>query len=152
MTTVSVDGEPEKYNFGQWKIDVREVFLITEHCYCFVNLRPVVPGHILYQILLAEFKFSMLPQLVKSAGEFNAAADGPEAGQTVPHVHVHVLPRKKNDFENNDEIYDELDKKEKELNEELKKEQKHLDLDEERKDRTREEMFEEAARLRALFI
>jgi len=32
--------------------------------------------------------------------------DGPKAGQTVPHVHVHILPRKDGDFENNDEIYD----------------------------------------------
>ena len=32
--------------------------------------------------------------------------DGPEAGQTVPHVHVHVLPRRAGDFENNDEVYD----------------------------------------------
>ena len=32
--------------------------------------------------------------------------DGPEAGQTVPHVHIHVIPRKKGDFEKNDEIYD----------------------------------------------
>ncbi|KAI3370528.1 hypothetical protein L3Q82_025290, partial [Scortum barcoo] len=33
--------------------------------------------------------------------------DGPEAGQTVKHVHVHVLPRKVGDFERNDSIYDE---------------------------------------------
>jgi hypothetical protein len=26
------------------------------------------------------------------------------AGQTVPHVHVHVLPRKAGDFEKNDEV------------------------------------------------
>jgi len=32
--------------------------------------------------------------------------DGAQAGQTVPHVHVHILPRKKGDFENNDEVYD----------------------------------------------
>lgn len=32
--------------------------------------------------------------------------DGPQAGQTVPHVHIHVLPRKAGDFEKNDEIYD----------------------------------------------
>ena len=32
--------------------------------------------------------------------------DGPQAGQTVPHVHIHVIPRKKGDFEKNDEIYD----------------------------------------------
>jgi hypothetical protein len=34
--------------------------------------------------------------------------DGPEAGQTVPHVHVHILPRRSADFKNNDEIYDEV--------------------------------------------
>ncbi|CAD7685037.1 unnamed protein product [Nyctereutes procyonoides] len=33
--------------------------------------------------------------------------DGPEAGQTVKHVHVHVLPRKAGDFHRNDSIYDE---------------------------------------------
>lgn len=32
--------------------------------------------------------------------------DGPQAGQTVPHVHIHVIPRKSGDFEKNDEIYD----------------------------------------------
>ncbi|KAK2914599.1 hypothetical protein Q8A73_005193 [Channa argus] len=36
-----------------------------------------------------------------------AIQDGPEAGQTVKHVHVHVLPRKQGDFEQNDSIYDE---------------------------------------------
>jgi bis(5'-adenosyl)-triphosphatase len=34
--------------------------------------------------------------------------DAPKAGQTVPHVHVHILPRKDGDFANNDEIYDEV--------------------------------------------
>lgn len=32
--------------------------------------------------------------------------DGPQAGQTVAHVHIHLIPRKKGDFEKNDEIYD----------------------------------------------
>lgn len=34
----------DAYTFGPWKIDPKEVFLVTEHCYAFVNLRPVVPG------------------------------------------------------------------------------------------------------------
>ncbi|KAK8450149.1 hypothetical protein SEVIR_7G315601v4 [Setaria viridis] len=73
-----------------------------------------------------------------------AIQDGPQAGQTVPHVHIHVIPRKKGDFEKNDEIYDAIDVKEKELKEKL-------DLDIERKDRSMEEMAHEANEYRALF-
>jgi hypothetical protein len=35
--------------------------------------------------------------------------DGPAAGQTVPHVHIHVLPRHFRDLEQNDDIYDLID-------------------------------------------
>ena len=41
----------------------------------------------------------------------HALQDGPAAGQSVPHLHVHVLPRKAGDFTNNDEVYDALDDK-----------------------------------------
>jgi diadenosine tetraphosphate (Ap4A) HIT family hydrolase len=36
--------------------------------------------------------------------------DGEFAGQTVKHVHCHIMPRKPGDFENNDEIYVQLNK------------------------------------------
>nr|GMD64294.1 bifunctional bis(5'-adenosyl)-triphosphatase/adenylylsulfatase FHIT [Ipomoea batatas] len=74
-----------------------------------------------------------------------AIQDGPQAGQTVPHVHVHIIPRKSGDFEKNDEIYDALDEKEKEL-------KQSLDLDKERKDRSMEEMAQEADEYRKLFL
>lgn len=32
--------------------------------------------------------------------------DGPQAGQSVPHVHIHILPRKVGDFEKKDDIND----------------------------------------------
>lgn len=35
--------------------------------------------------------------------------DGPVAGQTVPHVHVHLLPRQKGDFDPPDKVYDAID-------------------------------------------
>lgn len=35
--------------------------------------------------------------------------DGPEAGQTVPHTHIHILPRKAGDFEVDDQVYDAID-------------------------------------------
>ncbi|KAB1225643.1 Bis(5'-adenosyl)-triphosphatase [Morella rubra] len=69
--------------------------------------------------------------------------DGPQAGQSVPHVHIHILPRKAGDFERNDDIYEAIDDKEKQLKEKL-------DLDKERKDRSLEEMTQEADEYRKL--
>ncbi|KAK6928859.1 HIT-like domain [Dillenia turbinata] len=70
--------------------------------------------------------------------------DGPVAGQTVPHVHIHILPRKEGDFERNDDIYDAIDKNEVEL-------KRKLVLDEDRNDRNLDEMAEEADEYRKLF-
>ncbi|CAN6373889.1 unnamed protein product, partial [Urochloa humidicola] len=86
-----------------------------------------------------------LEQYHKASSLTFAIQDGPQAGQTVPHVHIHVIPRKKGDFEKNDEIYDAIDVKERELKEKL-------DLDIERKDRSMEEMAHEANEYRALFL
>lgn len=57
--------------------------------------------------------------------------DGEDAGQTVKHVHCHVMPRHKGDFEQNDMIYTELNKH---------------DKDEQQKRRSVAEMVEEAQR------
>ncbi|KAM3178730.1 hypothetical protein ACTXT7_001996 [Hymenolepis weldensis] len=62
--------------------------------------------------------------------------DGKDAGQSVPHVHIHVLPRKPGDFARNDDIYDAL--------------QKH-DKVPDRKLRSPEEMATEAKRFRSFF-
>ncbi len=37
-----------------------------------------------------------------------ALQDGKDAGQSVEHVHVHILPRKPGDFANNDDIYEKV--------------------------------------------
>ncbi|EFJ22751.1 hypothetical protein SELMODRAFT_104256, partial [Selaginella moellendorffii] len=170
--------------FGPYKIDPREVFLVSKHSFALVNLKPVVPElcsfHLSSLIFLSFFLcFFFIHVLVSSkrvvprftdlsseevcdlwltarnVGEkvekhFKASSltlaiqDGPQAGQTVPHVHIHVLPRKASDFEKNDEIYDAIDDKAKAMND-------HLNLDKERRDRTMDEMEAEAKDLRALF-
>ncbi|XP_004294855.1 PREDICTED: bis(5'-adenosyl)-triphosphatase-like isoform 1 [Fragaria vesca subsp. vesca] len=171
----------ESYNFGPYKIDSREVFYNTNLSYALVNLRPVVPGHILIwfelkccsglsKALFCSWKLREVKRFVdltvdetsdlwltaqkvgsrlesyhKATSLTLTIQDGPQAGQTVPHVHIHILPRKGGDFENNDDIYDALDEKEKEL-------KQKLDLDKERKDRSLEEMAQEAEEYRKLFL
>lgn len=73
-----------------------------------------------------------------------AIQDGVAAGQSVPHVHIHLLPRKPGDFPRNDQIYHELDQSNVGRN-------VAMDADDERKPRTKNEMAAEAAALRPLF-
>ncbi|KNA15341.1 hypothetical protein SOVF_099110 isoform B, partial [Spinacia oleracea] len=157
MVTRSCKMESESFTFGPYKINPKEVFYSTNLSYAMVNLRPLLPGHILFKRfadltsdetcdlwLTAQKVGSQLELYHKASSLTLAIQDGPQAGQTVPHVHIHVLPRKGGDFEKNDEIYDAIDAKEKEL-------AQKLDLDKERKDRTLDEMTQEADKYRALF-
>jgi bis(5'-adenosyl)-triphosphatase len=153
----------ETYIFGSYKIKKQDVFLTTKLSYAFVNLRPVVPGHVLISPkrlvqrfteltaeetsdlwLMAQRVGTKVEDHFKASSLTFAIQDGPEAGQTVPHVHIHILPRNVGDFERNDAIYDLIEDKEKELKEKL-------DLDKERMARTSDEMSKEADELRALF-
>ncbi|CAF2333476.1 unnamed protein product [Brassica napus] len=149
--------------FGPYKIDPREVFYATPLSYAMVNLRPLLPGHVLVcprrlvprftdltadetsDLWLTAQKVGSRIETFHNATSLTLAIqDGPQAGQSVPHVHIHVLPRKGGDFEKNDEIYDAIDEKEKELKEKL-------DLDKDRVDRSIEEMADEASQYRSLF-
>lgn len=50
----------------------------------------------------------VLQQAHSSSSLTIAVQDGKEAGQTVEHVHVHMLPRKVGDFPKNDDIYEKV--------------------------------------------
>jgi diadenosine tetraphosphate (Ap4A) HIT family hydrolase len=71
--------------------------------------------------------------------------DGEDAGQTVFHVHVHVMPRKPNDFARNDDVYEKLEKCEEE---ERNSRMDFAEDGEERTPRGEEEMEKEATELR----
>uniref|UniRef100_A0A8V0ZGS3 Bis(5'-adenosyl)-triphosphatase n=1 Tax=Gallus gallus TaxID=9031 RepID=A0A8V0ZGS3_CHICK len=142
--------------FGQNLIKPSVVFLKTELSFALVNRKPVVPGHVLVCPVRPVERFRDLcpeevadlfrtAQRVGNAVEKHFCAtsltiaiqDGPEAGQTVKHVHVHVLPRRSGDFSRNDDVYKEL--------------QDHDKEDSPDKWRTEEEMAAEAAVLKKYF-
>lgn len=86
-----------------------------------------------------------LERITGSTSSTVAIQDGPEAGQSVDHLHVHILPRKRGDFVENDEIYARLE----EFGFDLKKLGEGggdiaPDADEDRRPRSREQMQREA--------
>lgn len=109
----------------------------------------------LAQRLLARRYF---PRDDPEAGSFTVAVqDGKEAGQTVPHVHVHIIPRKPEDMARPDDIYVGLSGEEGNVGGALWDAAKRpvgggrmpRVEDEDRKARTEEEMNEEAEAFRA---
>ncbi|XP_058835509.1 nitrilase and fragile histidine triad fusion protein NitFhit [Topomyia yanbarensis] len=144
------------YDFGGFTIPSDTVFYSSEYSYAFVNLRCVVPGHVLVStkrpaarlpdLTPAEINdfFQTVCQVQKVAEKLYSATsttvtvqDGPDAGQTVSQVHCHVMPRHVGDFPENDQIYGELNRHDKEP---------------ERPKRTPQEMAAEAAKFRQEFV
>ncbi|KAH3679829.1 hypothetical protein WICPIJ_008491 [Wickerhamomyces pijperi] len=107
-----------------------QVFFKTKHTYALVNLKPITPGHILIVPLRTDVLhlsdltpietvdyFNALQKIHKfikhiyKAESLNIAIqDGPEAGQSVPHLHTHVIPRYADPNNIGDRVYRELEK------------------------------------------
>ncbi|EPY49957.1 bis(5'-nucleosidyl)-tetraphosphatase [Schizosaccharomyces cryophilus OY26] len=150
-----------------------QVFYQAKHSFAIVNLKPILPGHVLViprrvisDLFESVAKVETVLEKVYTASASNIGIqDGRDAGQTVPHLHVHLIPRKKLDFNENDEVYQHLEKAEANLaslqatgKETIIGDQspptsmkKSVPKDEDRHPRTPEVMQEEATWLRSFF-
>lgn len=101
-----------RFPFGQVNPKISQIFYASQLSRCVVNLKPVVPGHVLVLPIRVVPRFKDLTseevcdlwltaQKIGIGLEkyYNANAmsfiiqDGPASGQTIHHVHIHVIPR-----------------------------------------------------------
>ena len=131
----------------------------TRLSFALVNLKPLLPGHVLIcpqrvvprlseltapetsDLFLTVQRVGRMLERVYQASSLNIAIqDGVDAGQSVPHVHVHVIPRHYADLDNrggSDAIYDMMDGDEGDLG----KQYKHRDYSRDLKDRDQQKSF-----------
>ncbi|CAO1615120.1 unnamed protein product [Sympodiomycopsis kandeliae] len=155
-----------------------QVFLRNEHVIGIVNLKPIVPCHVLLippnpsvkrlsqlpseslHTFLSTIQtvVSTLEHLLGCTSTTISIQDGAEAGQSVNHLHVHILPRKVGDFVVNDKIYEHLEKFGFGLRDTLSKQQQDKvrsavvpDAEEDRKPRSKDQMRQEAQWLSQYF-
>ncbi|KAK9451155.1 HIT-like domain-containing protein [Limtongia smithiae] len=110
-------------HFGPFVV-TKQVFYKSTHSFALVNLKPLLPGHVMvcpFRVVprIADLTVeevadlfvtvqrvsSVIADVYKGQSLNIAVQDGPLAGQSVPHVHCHVIPRKLNDLPNVDDVY-----------------------------------------------
>lgn len=113
---------------------VEKSFYSTRNFSALYNIAPILPGHTLiipnkhYQSLseLPESKLGemmifarkiteVLKTVFKCDGFDWTIQDGVSAGQTVPHLHLHIIPRKPFDLPENNEWYSKIPENESRL-------------------------------------
>ena len=180
---MSSEAEMTPIKFGPYQV-TKQVFHVSPNrlSFALVNIKPLLPGHVLVcpqrvvprfsqltvpettDLFMTVRKVSRMLERVYRASSMNIAMqDGVDAGQSVAHVHVHLIPRQRSDLDDrggSDAIYDMMDGEEGDLgrhyqgtdfSRQLKDEDRRKSFtgpDAERKSRSEQEMNEEADRLR----
>jgi len=144
---------PQNLKFGPFTV-TSQVFHVSKSrlSYGLVNLKPLLPGHVLIcpvrcvprlsqlsvqetsDLFITVRRVSRMLERVFHASALNVAVqDGVDAGQSVPHVHVHIIPRKADDLKDRgggDVIYEMMDGEEGNLGDAF------LDMQRRRRERT----------------
>eukprot|EP00825_Cyclidium_porcatum_P034437 TRINITY_DN36224_c0_g1_i2.p1 TRINITY_DN36224_c0_g1~~TRINITY_DN36224_c0_g1_i2.p1 ORF type:complete len:146 (+),score=23.36 TRINITY_DN36224_c0_g1_i2:189-626(+) len=99
--------------FGSIQIPASQIFYLTKHTYAFVNLKPIVEGHVLVSTRrvvkrlkdLTEIEILELFTTVQTVCKMQESIyqqecaigiqDGINAGQSIDHIHVHIIPQGK---------------------------------------------------------
>lgn len=105
------------FYFGIHTIPENQIFWEGQHFYAMVNLKPITPGHLLLCSKRRIQRFSEL--LDEELAELHSASamlvkellseeatlviqDGSDAGQTIPHIHMHIVPKERVQHVDND--------------------------------------------------
>jgi bis(5'-adenosyl)-triphosphatase len=165
---------PSKVLFGPFTVTT-QVFYCTRLTYALVNLRPLVAGHVLIVPFSSKSRLSqltseevtdlfstvqrvsnMLERFYKASAFNIAIQDGKDAGQSVSHLHVHICPRRPGDYEKPDGLYADMEGDAGDVGAQLEAKDQQAGerpkfprvVETDRKDRTIEQMVQEANELR----
>jgi bis(5'-adenosyl)-triphosphatase len=106
---------------------IENSFYITSRFSAFYNIAPILPGHSLIipknhyeslfelsddelseMMVFARKVTSILKTVFKCDGFDWTIQDGVSAGQTVPHLHLHIIPRKPHDMHDSNKWYSKI--------------------------------------------